>query len=81
MQSLQLAREQKASSWELRAVTSLSQHWHHQTRTEKLRNSCLRSTVNEGFETIDRKTAQLIEKFRTSLTARRKLRLAASRAA
>jgi predicted ATPase/DNA-binding winged helix-turn-helix (wHTH) protein len=53
--SLQMAREQGALSWELRAATSLARLWHQQHRTREAHDllTSVLDRFTEGFETTD----------------------------
>jgi predicted ATPase len=67
MQAIELARRQKALSWELRAATSLAELWHRGGETAKAAQllSSVYNKFTEGFETSDLKTAHaLISEFR-----------------
>jgi predicted ATPase/DNA-binding winged helix-turn-helix (wHTH) protein len=61
-QALDLARQQGALSWELRAATSLARLWHDQDRNKQA-HAVLAPVYNrftEGFSTADLKAARLL---------------------
>jgi predicted ATPase len=60
--ALDVAREQSAPSWELRAATSLARLWRDRGRTTEARELLSRvyDQFTEGFETADLKTAQTL---------------------
>ena len=68
-QALELARQQEALSWELRAATSLAELWHRRGKTAEA-DQLLSSVYNrftEGFETADLKAARaLIDELRAA---------------
>jgi predicted ATPase len=59
-ESLDLARQQKALSWELRSALSLARFRRTQNRTREARSllGAVYSTFGEGFETADLKSAK-----------------------
>jgi predicted ATPase len=59
-ESLDLARQQKALSWELRSALSLARFRQTQNRTREARSllGAVYSTFGEGFETADLKSAK-----------------------
>ena len=59
-ESLDLARQQKALSWELRSALSLARFRRTQNRTREARSllGAVYSTFGEGFETADLKLAK-----------------------
>jgi predicted ATPase len=62
--ALDVARSQKAASWELRSATSLSRLWHHQGRTREARRllASAYALFSEGMATEDlRKARTLLE--------------------
>lgn len=54
-QSLDIAQEQRALSWELRTATSLARLWQHQGRAAEARDllAPVYNRFTEGFETAD----------------------------
>src|SRR5262249_23033439 len=60
LKSIQLARTQKALSWELRSAISLAQLWRKQGRTGEAHEllSSVYVRFREGFETIDLRVAK-----------------------
>jgi predicted ATPase len=60
LQAIDVARRQRALSWELRAATSLARLWCEQGRTEEARELLLPvyDRFTEGFETVDLKAAK-----------------------
>ena len=58
-QSLQLAREHKAKSWELRAATSLAKLWQSSGREIEARDllAPIYEWFTEGFDTLDLRQA------------------------
>jgi predicted ATPase len=62
LQSLKIAKKQKAKSWELRTATSLARLWQRQDKVGDARN-LLQPVYNwftEGFETHDLKDAKAL---------------------
>jgi predicted ATPase len=61
-QALQLARQQQAKSWELRAATSLARLWAEQDRRVEGRElvAPLYGWFTEGFDTADLKEAKAL---------------------
>jgi len=57
--ALEIARQQQAKSWELRAATSLARLWGHQGRREAAREllAPVYGWFTEGFDTVDLKNA------------------------
>jgi DNA-binding SARP family transcriptional activator len=63
-QAIQVARQQKAKSWELRATTDLCRLWQEQGRGNEARQQLaeLYDWFSEGFDTLDlQNAAQLLE--------------------
>ncbi len=60
LRSIDLAREQSAMSWELRAATSLARFWIDRGRTEEARTllAAVYDRFTEGFETADLRGAR-----------------------
>jgi predicted ATPase/DNA-binding winged helix-turn-helix (wHTH) protein len=74
-QSLEIAREQGALSWELRTATSLAQLWNAQGRAPEARELLISvySRFTEGFETADlRKAKALLDGMAVSRRAPRR---------
>jgi predicted ATPase/DNA-binding winged helix-turn-helix (wHTH) protein len=60
-QSLEIAREQGALSWELRTATSLARLWNAQGRTREARElMAVHGRFTEGFETADLRKAKAL---------------------
>jgi hypothetical protein len=61
-QSLEIAREQGALSWELRTATSLARLWNTQGRAREARDllMSIHSRFTEGFETADLRKAKAL---------------------
>jgi predicted ATPase len=53
LRSIEIGRNQKALSWELRSATSLARLWHHRGRTADARDLLSRAydRFTQGFET------------------------------
>jgi predicted ATPase len=69
LQALELARRQKALSWELRAATSLAELWHRLGKAAEAKRllSSIYNKFSEGHETSDLKAAlALINKLGTA---------------
>ena len=65
--ALDIARQQEARWWELRAATTLAKHWHDEGRHAEAYNLLepVYSWFTEGFETADLKTAkELLDQLR-----------------
>jgi DNA-binding SARP family transcriptional activator/predicted ATPase len=60
--AIQVAQEQRARGWELRATTSLARLWHDQDRDEEAHAALSRilGWFSEGFETADHREAQAL---------------------
>ncbi len=60
--SLDLAKQQKALTWELRAATSLARLWQHRGRRREAHRllASVYERFSEGFETKDLKAARLL---------------------
>jgi predicted ATPase len=60
VRALEIAREQKAKSWELRAATSFARFWLHRGERSKAREllAPVHDWFGEGFETLDLKQAK-----------------------
>ena len=58
--AIEIAREQKAKSWELRAATSLARLWQQQDKTTEAHNllAPVYNWFTEGFDTADLKDAK-----------------------
>jgi predicted ATPase len=68
-EALDIARQQGALSWELRAANSLAQLWHGHSKSGDAYRllSSIYNRFNEGFETCDLRTAcAMMEKLRAS---------------
>src|SRR5262249_31697622 len=61
-QSLDIARNQQAKSWELRAATSLARLWQQQGRRDEARQVLgdVYNWFTEGFDTADLKDAKAL---------------------
>jgi predicted ATPase len=61
-QSIEVAREQQAKAWELRAVTSLGRLYQSQGRGSDARNilAPVYSGFSEGFDTVDLREAKAL---------------------
>jgi predicted ATPase len=61
-ESLEIARQQQAKSWELRAATSLAQLWRDQGKVQQARELLAPSYgwFTEGFDTRDLKEARAL---------------------
>jgi predicted ATPase len=61
-QALDLAREQGALSWELRAATSLARLWYNQSRSAEASAQLqpVYDRFTEGFDTADLKAAKAL---------------------
>jgi predicted ATPase len=59
-QSIGLARQQGALSWELRSVQSLARLWHRTGKRQQALSAIadVRNRFSEGFETVDLVQAQ-----------------------
>ena len=55
LKAIEVARKQKAKSWQLRAATDLARLWHTQSRTDEARQllSPVYEWFTEGFDTPD----------------------------
>jgi predicted ATPase/DNA-binding winged helix-turn-helix (wHTH) protein len=62
LHALEIARGQKALAWELRAATSLSQHWHRTRRSSDARAliAAVLQKLTEGFATPDYRAASAL---------------------
>jgi predicted ATPase len=62
LQALDLARQQGAKSWELRAVMSLSRLWLQQGKKAEVQQllAGVYGWFTEGFETVDLKEAKAL---------------------
>jgi predicted ATPase len=62
LQALQLARQQQAKSWELRAATSLARLWGEQSRRAEARDllAPVYGWFTEGFDTADLQEAKAL---------------------
>ena len=60
--SLQIARQQQAKSWELRAATSLARLWRDQGKVQQAREllAPVYGWFTEGFDTRDLKEAKAL---------------------
>ena len=70
MQALDIARRQRAKSWELRATVSLARLWQQQGKPEQAQSmlSEIYSWFTEGFDTADLKEAKTLLKDLSSST-------------
>jgi predicted ATPase len=61
-QSIKMARQQKAKSWELRAVMSMARLYHNQGKQEEVRSllAQIYGTFTEGFATKDLREAKVL---------------------
>ena len=67
LKAIEIARQQQAKSWELRATTSLARLWQQQGKQHAARNmlSDIYNWFTEGFDTVDLKEAKtLLEEIR-----------------
>jgi predicted ATPase len=62
IESLEIARQQQAKSWELRAATSLAHLWRDQGKVQQARELLgpVYSWFTEGFDTLDLKEAKVL---------------------
>jgi len=62
LQAIEIAKQQKAKAWEVRAATSLARHWDNQGQEDRSRDllAPLLDWFTEGFETADLKTAKTL---------------------
>jgi predicted ATPase len=61
-ESMRIAKEQRAKSWELRTALSLGRLYKHTSRQEKARNliSQVYESFTEGFDTLDLREAKTL---------------------
>ena len=61
--ALSIAREQRAKSWELRAVMSMARLWCNQGKRRHARDllTAVDGWFSEGFDTLDLKQARTLE--------------------
>ena len=62
LKAIEVARQQKAKMWELRATVSLSRLWQKQGKTEEARQRLAQiyNWFTEGFDTPDLKEAKAL---------------------
>ena len=64
LKAIEVARQQEAKSWELRAATSLARFWRQQGKTAEARDRLapVYNWFTEGFDTSDLKDAKALLK-------------------